>query len=268
MDLNEIVNDKQLHHGEEKLFDPDSSPEAIEYYKTIYKKHLRIYDEFDFSKIEIKQNKNSDDNKYYSRIHVQLKEDSKFINEELKPYFDISGDCDFNFNDKKLNEFKKIIDEDSPYFEKLVDFNKSKHHSLINMSLMLTTGAMNKFKGCSDPFDGLDNFLYNLNNYYNNVNKKVLSHSSNHNKTYLENYLNEYENVFDYCKQIYFIEDKFLIENLILIGNLRFNFKYSNKNERKDKEQEAILILYINLVERYWEEKEKNIKKHLESINK
>lgn len=61
---------------------------------------------------------------------------------------ELSGDCFFNFNDKKIAAFIKNVQCDSET-KKCLMACAARHHSNENCVLMPTTGGMNKVKGKS-----------------------------------------------------------------------------------------------------------------------
>lgn len=266
MNLNKIVKDKQIYNNEEKPFDPDSSPEAIEYYKKIYKNHFKLFSEFEADDSKVVKADDSDDgkSKRYSRIHFKIKSNSKYL-QEFESEFKISGDIDFNFNEKKYEYFEPLLKENKKYLKKLKCFRDNRHHSLINMSLMPTTGALNTIKGFKSSFDRHDKFLFSLNNYYNFGCDRIFTFSEN-NEESIRSFLNQFTDIYDYCKNFYFIEDKNLINDLIKSGEQRIYFYKSNNTDESKKINADFLINYMNLAERYWEEKAKNIKKHLKNL--
>ena len=220
------VSDKQSFKGEVREFDPDSSPEAWDYFKV-------------FSS-EIKDlNLNS----------KRLIWKSETI--------DIAGDCSFNFNDNKMERFEEI---------KLEDFQKRKlavcqkmHHNLLNFDLIPVTGGMNNLKGnlkydqenkilvhdLGKPpqkkmHDRLDTFVtfidYSLKKrneikqnipYTKEIIKdtgKFLSNSifttslKGENFEVLYDFMDNYENVYTYCKEFYNIDSKSFIDTLVESG--------------------------------------------------
>lgn len=282
MDLYEKVADIQDYKGKRTYFDPDSSPLAIEYYKLIYKNHFKLYNELDFTNLHLSYQKEKETDITYRRLHVQLNESSKYMKKvtmendiiQLVPTFEISGDCDFNFNDNKYKLFSLLFydDFDSIHYKKLKDFNQNKHHSLINMSFMITTGGMNNFKGQFYFYDRFDKYIYHLDKFYNEGDEEILCNGKG-NKEWLKLYLNQFKDVIDYCENIYFInDDNGLITDLIKSGskNITFYENSTDKNsinfEKTKNKNKEFIIEYINLAERYWEEKAKNIKKHLKNL--
>ena len=114
------VSDKepQSFEGEEGVFDPDSSPEAWDYFKV------------------------------FSGEIKDLNWNGKRLIWERKT-IDIAGDCSFNFNDKKMESFEKILQK--PKLEvcpKLkLEVCQKMHHNLLNFDLIPVTGGMNNLKG-------------------------------------------------------------------------------------------------------------------------
>lgn len=112
--------------------------------------------------------------------------------------FRVSGETDFNFNDKKLKKFYEIIDKDSKYcvddkndLKELLLSASKLHHTLLNFSLMQTMGNLQGFKG-KDALDRFDRFIYSLSEYYNENSKiinKFKDNSGDTNWSYLKKYL-------------------------------------------------------------------------------
>ncbi|PKE62224.1 hypothetical protein [Macrococcoides caseolyticum] len=260
MDLRKKIEVTQFFNGETLDFDPDSSPETFEYYINIYKNHFNLLNEFDTDDYI----KTSTD--CIKRLHFPIKEDS-ILRSDLGNLFKISGDCDFNFNEKKFYLFVFLLTDNDEYLRKLNDFYKNRHHSLINMSIMPTTGGLNLVKGNINNQDRFDKFIYELYKYFNNEKNEILSRCRA-NKESLKFYLSYFNNdIYQYCREIYFIYDKNLVDDLIESGKkeVTFQYPYTTKFNKTKEENKVFLINYMNLAERYWSEKEKNIKNHLKS---
>ncbi|MGN9066133.1 hypothetical protein [Ligilactobacillus agilis] len=226
------VSDKE---GE---FDPDSSPEAWDYFKV-------------FSGAIEKSNWNG----------------KRLIWE--RETIDIAGDCSFNFNGTKMESFEEILQK--PKLEvcpktKLEVCPKLKlkvcqkmHHNLLNFDLMPVTGGMNNLKGnlkygqenkilvhdLGKPpkqkmHDRLDTFVtfidYSLKKrnelkqnipYTKEIIKdtgKFLSNSifttslKGENFGVLYDFMDNYENVYTYCKEFYNIDSISFIDRLVASG--------------------------------------------------
>lgn len=153
----------------------------------------------------------------------------------------VGGDCDFNFNEKKYKLFKEIIGGDQQALQQL-DRCKEMHHTLLNFSLMEATGNMQGFKG-SNRFDRFDHFIYKLDQYFNGTSVDALSASSPENKGGLIAYLSNFKDIYEYCNEVYFIENTNFIDEIIKNGELPIKTCDD-------------VVRYMNLAERFWSEKE------------
>lgn len=242
------VLETQLFNGEKSEFDPDSSPEAWDYFKV-------------FSGAIEKSNLKSN----WNGKRLIWKSET----------IDIAGDCSFNFNGNKMKSFKEM---------KLEDFQKCKlevcqkmHHNLLNFDLIPVTGGMNNLKGnlkydqdqenkilvhdlgrpSKNMHDRLDTFVtfidYSLkkrNELKQNIPciKKIGEFFSNsifttslkgENFGVLYDFMDNYENVYTYCKKFYNIDSKSFIDKLVASG----------KKPIKDAES---LNDYMDLAIDYW----------------
>lgn len=92
--------------------------------------------------------------------------------------------------------------------------------------------------------DRFDSFVYFLNQYYNSKDKHaILKPYNTVNKDLLIKYLDEFEDVFDYCAKVYFITDRFFIQELIQHGG-------------KPMDSGHRVVEYMDLACRYWKLKE------------
>lgn len=237
---------KQSSNGNKGKFDPDSSPEAWDYFKV-------------FSG-EIKDlNLNSN----------RLIWKSKTI--------DIAGDCSFNFNDNKMKSFEEILQK--PKLEvcpKLkLEVCQKMHHNLLNFDLIPVTGGMNNLKGnlkydkenkilvhdlgrpSENMHDRLDTFVtfidYSLkkrNELKQNIPciKEIGEFFSNsifttslkgENFGVLYDFMDNYENVYTYCKKFYNIDSISFIDKLVASG-------------KKPIEDVKSLNDYMDLAIDYW----------------
>ncbi len=265
-------------------YDPDSSPEAWEHYKKIYCKNelQQVYDilnptfyeslgkrkgkcfngewynysdKLNFVEKNYYHNKPGVRNEYARLFALDKNVISKQVNGVT--YFQaierLSGDCNFNFNEKKCFEFKKIFNIENATEENLkqLEYCKTHHHKLINFSLMQSMGDMQKAKsyGYGDKLDRFDSFISLLNDYYENKSDdaKILKYSTNANKVSLINFLDKFENVYKYCEVFYFI-DKSLVDELIENGKKQIN----NSDD---------IIRYIELAKKYWKYRNEVFKK-------
>ncbi|MCJ0544033.1 hypothetical protein MMJ53_07335 [Enterococcus cecorum] len=248
------VSDKepQSFKGKETEFDPDSSPEAWDYFKV------------------------------FSGEIKDLNLNSKRLIWKSET-IDIAGDCSFNFNNNKMKSFKEMMES----FEeiKLEDLQKKlkvcqkMHHNLLNFDLIPVTGGMNNLKGnlkyvqenkilvhdlgrpSENMHDRLDTFVtfidYSLKKrnelkqnipYTKEIIKdtgKFLSNSifttslKGENFEVLYDFMDNYENVYTYCKKFYNIDSISFIDRLVKSGKKPINNAESLNN-------------YMDLAIDYW----------------
>lgn len=237
-------------------YDPDSSPAAWEYYKKVYVKDGSLKlgkTEFDANRLShcnlekgffsIKHNSwlsykdqpiiVKENQPFYNRLYA-LKTNTKRDGIYCEAASRVGGECDFNFNEGKKTRFEKIIKNDSnaaeesknEALEKLDECAKM-HHNLLNFSLMQAMGDLQGVKG-EDEFDGFDRrfdrfdtFVWKLSEYYSKKSKEVLKKAKNEgNRNALCEYLDGFKNIYDYCKQVYFIDDQSFIDEVIRQGQL------------------------------------------------
>lgn len=179
------------------------------------------------------------------RWYIKIDGEKQPYYKKLYPKFKIAGDCDFNFNSKKVNQFSKLISyKDYPLLMKCHQL----HHELTNFSFMPITGGMNNTKGClrcvgengieSRSFDRLDLFLYELNKYFNG--DKTTRIFSSHNKDALVWYLGLFNSdIYSYCSTIHLIDNKEFVNELIASGKRPINNGIAAKE-------------YMELALRYW----------------
>lgn len=253
--LNGVVSDLELFNGKKEYFDPDSSLYAMKHYKEAYERNnWKLINEFDFENL-----KYLFPDSEFLRLYVPLKKDSNYRKQGIFwNKFTLSGDIDFNFNDKKVKIYNKLLTNENI---KLLEFCNSSHHKLLNMSLLPATGKLNNLKGhlfvesegcisysrrfIPECLDRQDTFISALNNYFVRKDELILSESGI-NREPLINYLDEFSNIYDYCNKVLFIKDKSLVNVLI-------------ENGAKPIITESDVLNYINIAQQYWEEKEKNI---------
>lgn len=175
----------------------------------------------------------------------------------------LSGETDFNFSShtivglgksrvKFLEYFTRELNDEieKEDFKKRVNNCMKHYHSKMNISLMPQTGSLNLAKQ-SIGNDRLDTFIWALNEYYVSGNEMILVRSSNENYSLLKEYLDLFDDVYDYCKTIYFISED-LTRNMIEFGT-----KSINSSQRASD--------YMKLAERFWEEKQEHINTILEN---
>ena len=189
------------------FYDPDSSPLAWEHYNEVYK--FGVYNEFDFNKRHVQNSKAK-----FLREVISIQGSSVLSGDDkLGRKFKIGGETDFNFNSKKVQLFRKILGGESVYLSILNKCEQS-HHTLKNFSLMAVTGAMNNFKG-RNRFDRLDCFVSNLNDCFPLNGATGLLKAAKLNKERLSFFINQFEDIYEYCRYVYFIEDRSFVNRLI-----------------------------------------------------
>ena len=176
---------------EKYVYDPDSSLRAWEYYFKMYYEFLsNVEDEdkdFLFKKEEFGKKFWPSGNVYKRVVGTFCYfEKNKYIwpykldSRWFKKYknIGIAGDCVFNFNEKKVPNFEKIIKKDNlndqntkEQIKVVLSLCSRMHYSPFNFSLMPTTGggsALNNIKGRGKE-DRIDVFLNKLKNIYDDL---------------------------------------------------------------------------------------------------
>lgn len=213
--------------------DPDSSKDTWKkLFQVIYRNRFGQY----FDLINIQDTGTKIPKRWYAKINKKRYPELR----KEYPTFKIAGDCDFNFNVKKVERYGKLLNgEESSLLAECANM----HHSPYNFSFMPITGKMQDVKG-SDKFDRFDKFLYLLSIYYsqasyeNREKCQLLRLATKANKPALMKYLDSFHNVFEYCSEIYFIDESF-VEKLIA-------------NSRDDIQDKKSAIQYMKLAKEYW----------------
>lgn len=187
--------------------------------------------------------------------------ESKNLNIKKLGNFRMSGETDFNFKDIKFKYYKDLINEDKTISDcekekiiKQLEECKKMHHSLCNFSLIPMTGGMNNVKGMLQQ-DRIDRFIYVLDDYFKNKNnitnyKHHIFSQCRSNKIIqeaLSEYLSLFDDIYDYCRKIYKIDDAKFVERFIESGSKEI----STANQVRE---------YMNLAEQYWKMKAEFIK--------
>lgn len=260
-----------------KKYSSDSSSDIWkEYYEPFYRNiGWDFWSIFDFSSLK------QDRGRFYVACRsINQKYGEKYINCLL------GGEMDFNFlscpdkpqawQKRKYEYYKEIILKD----DKMTQNDKEKAYQLLekcadrqyqcyNMSVFFRTGGLNNLKGKMSQdrraLDRFDVYIYILNDYFckrKNQRKSGFEedymhiifseswHSSIENRKVLYEYLTLYNDIDDYFKKNYCIDDKKLIRDLIKSGS-----KPINCGKR--------VVEYMNLAERYWNAKEIEVKRVL-----
>ncbi|HEL1741015.1 TPA: hypothetical protein TXT54_001628 [Streptococcus suis] len=247
--LNQKINCEQ--NG--VFYDPDSSRLTWEYYKDVYKE-FKLYDDFYFEEPEYAKwtgygyIDEPDNQSNSNRLYVFAKRGEQF--KSNNHIFRLGGETDFNFNKMKFLALKRIANYDLKIIKKLQKCQEY-HHTFVNFSIMPATGNMQKVKSLgynNDKLDRLDSFIAIIDDYYSKRDSiKIFSQAGN-NIEPLEQYLTNFFDVYEYCREIYFLQDKDLVNEL----------KKSGKNElsnQKDVER------YVELANEFWHQKEKILRR-------
>lgn len=267
-------------------YEPDSSPEAWEFYQMYYDEEGILKKNFNFKRPvlynhcqdlgyenEYKEGKllpyvnlpllkigkkGANPNRLVALINGTR---SNFLSNDIESFHPTSrlgGECDFNFNEEKYMAFKRIIGNSNKEALEQLERCRKMHHRFANFSLMQSAGGLQIFKGMLE-YDRWDIFIYELNQYFKCESKieraktqlcKYLARSSFHpvNKKFLTQYLDLFDNIYEYCKQVYFIEDEEFISTII--------------SERPKKIIDAEdIVRYMNLAENFWNLKRQYFKK-------
>lgn len=265
-------------------YEPDSSPKAWRYYQKIYEggKLLKNYElknpvfYIGYKDRGLKTGHNEKEKgKWYNYINEPIQTKAGYCNrkyalqigtatynngeiEYIEAARRLGGECDFNFNEGKCYKFTKIIETSKDV--KLKEQAKEKlnrckemHHNYLNFSLMEAMGNMQGFKGLN-KYDRLDVFVYNLDSYFNGLTSNVLSESSGSNRWDLIGYLAMFENIYDYCKEVYLLTDKTFIDEIIKQGKLPIK----NCND---------VVRYMDLAIKFWKKKIEYIYANINELN-
>ena len=263
MDLCKVIPEQQDWQGEPIAFDPDSSPEAWKYYLSAYDDEMQAAYDFDnlcfFEYVKTgrfrgKYTAKRDNSKPYSRLYAIKKDAVPLDGKRLyyEPCLRLSGDTDFNFNDKQYEKFRKIIKDAESL--SLLDECRKKHHTLQNFSLMQTVGNMQGMKARGlmtengfEWMDRLDSFIFLLSEHFKNPEQSPLKNYpiSEPNYNELCKYLSAFQSINDYCRRMYFIQDE-LIDRLI-------------ENGRKHITEEEAAKEYLLLANAFWQQKREHM---------
>ncbi len=278
MDIfNNKIESNQSFRGINYNFDADSSPKAWEHYNKVYTKEhwngINCYNVNNPSFFEYIRNGYyvNEPLSYYNSLFALPKELVESTDLNGNKYYQaclkLRGETDFNFNQYKYPVFKKILF--TAYIDKKIDKDKleenfknldycnNMHHNLLNFSLIQSSGNMQGYKSKGvllsrnkyEYLDRLDSFVFLLDAYYKLDEKarktaEIIKNAGEYNNANLENYLNSFSCIFDYCKKIYFIDNKDFINKLI-------------KNGEKPINNADDVHRYIEFAKEYWDIKKK-----------
>lgn len=270
----EVIKENQYYCGKILSFDPDSSPAAWEYYKEIYPSDGYLKEKYNFDVLvfcKFCKYSRKDDYNYKNEAETSGKVNRMFALSKqteikyeggiqyFKPNYRLGGECDFNFNKKKYELFKNIINNDMTASDRdkenaLYQLEKchKTHHTVLNFSLMQSVGNLQEVKGSdcgvkgSDPFDRFDTFVSNLNEYYLGNSDLVLQSATSSNKSMLKLFLDEFKDIYEYCSIFYQLNNRKFVDRIIKEGSMPI----CNVSE---------LTRYMTLAEEYWSLKRINI---------
>lgn len=300
------INPWQVWRTKRIHFEPDASPAAWEHYAVVYRDTIlgKKYNLEDLHFFEY-HCVSGDEGHHYVDLPKKgrnnrlcaLSKDNKIKPDELMRYPAVqrlSGECDFNFNEKKYPMFRKLLIRDmqndpDALRDAIMQLDEcaQMHHTLVNFSLMPVMGDLQGFKGQKKfesleegAFDRFDSHIVALNCFFKEDYKKESWSKCNseifqwlgkrtdmspQNKNILLYYLNSFGGkektdgknaMLDYCKNIYFIDDEDFINRLVEAGK-----KPINKGNE--------VVNYMNLAKEYWKKKEEafeQIKNRMENI--
>lgn len=121
-------------------FEYDSDKDRWEYYKNTYKDII-----IDTDKLFLRKNRlvgTFSVNKINNQIKLKQVE-----NKSKENCIELSGDCFFNFNEKKYEIYMQIAQNSENLKNNLLEYKNSCHHSNANCVLLPVTGALNNVKG-------------------------------------------------------------------------------------------------------------------------
>lgn len=285
---NKLCTPVQTWNDKEICFAPDASPRAWKHYKEIYKEKYgnSLGKNYDIENPQFFNYFANNYSIYYinlpfpenntNRLYALKKESPNIVKENDFIYYKatqrLGGETDFNFSDDKCAFFSKILEENNggEYLDDL-EFCHKMHNTLVNFSLMPSMGNLQEFKG--RKFDRFDSLIFALSEFYERDKNKKLNDCESEIPCYLKNfkklstvnkealleYLKLFEDVSDYCKQVYFIDDNELLNDLINSG------KKTNENREESAkttfENAEDVKQYMNLAKRYWINKSKKFQK-------
>lgn len=236
---------KKGYEFKDDIHDIDSCMDVWDkLYKIVYRETFGQI--FDFDNLDDKETR-QECKRWYAKIntntHLELRKQF--------PKFKIAGDCDFNFNSKKIDLFTRMINRENDdmcqctIIQELLNECALYHHQLCNFSFMPITGGLQLVKGRGNV-DRFDKFIYILDDYYKTLGeekeKHIIFSSARRNREALKVYLDYFKNIETYCSKVYLINDEDFIEELIHNGA---------------REIKTILDVkrYLNLAIKYWKNK-------------
>lgn len=205
-----------------------------------------------------------------NKINTQIKLE-QVENKSKENCIELSGDCFFNFNEKKYERYMQIAQSSEELKKRLLEYKNNCHHSNANCVLLPVTGAINNVKGnvyfnnkqfkvynrCGRPpmnrDDRPDTFIYILSKFWDIkargewnlreaglfLSNSVFSHSLNgENFAVIYDFLNSFNTLDKFCSLMFGID-----ENLV----------YKIKNNGKILITDIYsLEKYLNLASEFW----------------
>jgi len=261
-----------------KQFDPDSSPYAWKHYENLYKKHWNRFSKDDHAVKYLIEN--------YDLQPDGLKNNRLYNKKEnvfgVAP--SLSGETDINLKMGHYTHFANRLEtiakndgnlskETKAEISNLLNGLTKLHHTLVNFSLMQSMGRLQQYKKtiCGER---IDTFIYDLNILYNLCASKIngeieslfmelinmegknlikqlyiMYPESKENIIELLNYLMQFQDIYDYCEKIYFLEKDYKIETSKLLVDALI--------ESGDKPLDSAnrVIEYIKLAIDFWNAK-------------
>jgi len=255
----------------------DSSNEAWKYYQGLYNKRIKIFDlpQTDKKRVQVEFNYYIND----GRVEIDAVDKGRAENGATdKRKIQLSGDCFFNFNHKKIENFKKLKLKATTCVT--LEECANEHYTRHNCVLLPTTGGMNNVKGSiysrddvfivhkvgrmsNSMYDRPDTFIYYIADFFDKRNKLyTLNDAGNYlqnsifqfalqtdNFEALYEFMSAFESVYEFC-------DTFFLMNKDLTDKMIKNGQCPIKNEKD-------LIKYMKLAKSYWNYRDKFMLKNL-----
>lgn len=270
------------------LYEKDADENAWSYYQKIYRDTIEI------NSNTVHENKSERISRTFT-----LSDEKKLFQVEKKDernLIELSGECLYNFNDKKHILFSDVITYSEATDElkdearkKLQECEEIFNSSEIpwNFVLMPVQGALNNVKGniyysinnnkfvlpCTKAgkrFDRPDTFVCFLDEFYQVKDKKfnlkeageflstsIFSYSlRSFNFSQLYDFMNQFESTEQFCKIFWGIDSEF-VERMRYLGKIPLDSDKSMKNKKIRKMSSIeVLMEYMKMAEDYWKLRE------------
>lgn len=270
------------------LYEKDADENAWSYYQKIYRDTIEI------NSNTVHENKSERISRTFT-----LSDEKKLFQVEKKDernLIELSGECLYNFNDKKHILFSDVITYSEATDElkdearkKLQECEEIFNSSEIpwNFVLMPVQGALNNVKGniyysinnnkfvlpCTKAgkrFDRPDTFVCFLDEFYQVRDKKfnlkeageflstsIFSYSlRSFNFSQLYDFMNQFESTEQFCKIFWGIDSEF-VERMRYLGKIPLDSDKSMKNKKIRKMSSIeVLMEYMKMAEDYWKLRE------------